>query len=75
LLAANQIGSSYTAAEQFVVFSAVGSYNSLGYKINENQTVYAGYGFQHVLAPLASVPTNENRGWQQSINLYVDLTH
>jgi len=47
------------------VFSAVGSYSSLGYKINENHTICAGFGFQHVLEPLASVPTNESRGWQQ----------
>ena len=65
LLAGNQIGTPYSAADQFMVFSAVGSYTSLGYKINENHTLYAGYGFQHVLEPLASVPTNENRGWQQ----------
>jgi len=65
LLAGNQIGNPYSAADQFVVFSAVGSYSSLGYKINENHTIYAGFGFQHVLEPLASVPTNESRGWQQ----------
>lgn len=65
LLAGNQIGTPYPAADQFVVFSAVGSYTSLGFKINENHIVYVGYGFQHVLEPLASVPTNENRGWQQ----------
>lgn len=65
LLAGNQIGTPYAAADQFLVFSAVGSYTSIGYKINEKHIVYAGYGFQHVLEPLASVPTNENRGWQQ----------
>jgi len=65
LLVGNQIGTPYPAADQFMVFSAVGSYTSLGYKINEHHSLYAGYGFQHVLAPLASVPTNENRGWQQ----------
>jgi Protein of unknown function (DUF2490) len=65
LLAGNQIGTPYPARDQFMVFSAVGSYNSLGYRINEFHSVYAGYGFQHVLEPLASVPTNENRGWQQ----------
>lgn len=65
LLAGNQIGTPYAAADQFMVFSAVGSYTSIGYKVNDNHSVYGGYGFQHVVEPLASVPTNENRGWQQ----------
>ncbi|MEY2697693.1 MAG: hypothetical protein RL333_1831 [Pseudomonadota bacterium] len=65
LIAGNQIGTPYPADDQFMVFSAVGSYTSLGYKIDDHHTLYAGYGFQHVVEPLASVPTNENRGWQQ----------
>jgi hypothetical protein len=65
LLAGNQIGTPVPARDQSMVFSAVGSYSSLGYRFDDHHSVYAGYGFQHVLEPLASVPTNENRGWQQ----------
>ena len=65
LLAGNQIGSLYPSSDQFMTFSAAGSYTSLGYMIDESQVVYVGYGFQHVLEPLASQPTNESRVWQQ----------
>ena len=65
LLAGNQIGSLSTSSNQTVVFSAAGSYNAIGYQIDAHQAIYAGFGFQHVLQPLASIPTNEYRGWQQ----------
>ena len=65
LLAGAQGGSMLGASGQSILFAAAGSYNSLGYRLDPHHAFHLGYGFQHVLPPLAGQPTNENRGFQQ----------
>lgn len=45
--------------------SAVITHDAIGYRFDENHSVHVGYAFQHAIAPLAKVPTNENRAWEQ----------
>lgn len=65
LVAGAQGGAMMGDAGSSILYAAVGSYTSLGYRLNPHHAFYAGYGFQHVLPPLSGGPTNENRGFQQ----------
>ncbi len=64
-LRTTQTGRPFPPSGQEYQVSAVITHDAIGYRFDEHHSVHLGYAFQYARAPLAKVPTNENRAWQQ----------
>jgi hypothetical protein len=50
---------------QDYLLAGVVTHDAIGYRFNSHNAVHVGYAFQYAVSPLARVPTNENRAWEQ----------
>ena len=64
-LRTTETGRPFPPSGQSYQVTAVVTHDAIGYRFNENHAVHVGYAFQYAQSPLARVPTNENRAWEQ----------
>ena len=64
-LRTTQSGRPFPPSGQEYQVTAVVTHDAIGYRFDEHNSVHLGYAFQYARAPLARVPTNENRAWEQ----------
>lgn len=69
LMVAAQAGRPFPPSGQSIDLAAVGSYNSLGYPLNEHHSLFIGYAFQHVLPPLSGQPGNRRNSLTRLISI------